>query len=127
MTRNFLSAAVLVSGVIALATPVLAAAGDPERGKAVFQRCATCHSLAADDNGIGPSLHGIFGTKAGAVPNYHFSKAMADSGIVWDDATLKKFLTDPAGTIPGTKMSVGAVSDPGALDDLIAYLRQAVR
>lgn len=120
------AAALIGMAMLAIASPALAA-GDAARGKAVFQRCATCHSVAAGENGIGPSLHGIFGTKAGDVPGYNFSKAMTASGIVWDDATLGKFLSDPGQTVPGTKMAAGAVSDPEALEDLIAYLKAASR
>jgi cytochrome c2 len=100
---------------------------DVARGKEVFQRCSVCHSLAAGDNRAGPSLHGIVGSKAATVPGYNFSKAMAASGIVWDDAALKKYLADPGAVVPGTKMRAGAIDDPQAIDDLIAYLKQAAQ
>jgi len=108
--------------VLALAAPG-AAAGNAARGKEVFQRCALCHSLAAGENGVGPSLHGLFGRKAGTAPDFNFSKAMRNSGIVWDEAALKKFLADPQAAVPGTKMAAGAVDNPQALDDLLAYLK----
>jgi cytochrome c2 len=108
--------------VLALAAPALAA-GSAARGKEVFQRCAFCHSLAQGENGVGPSLHGLFGSKAGTVPDYNFSKAMKNSGIVWNEASLKKFLADPQAAVPGTKMESGAVDNPQALDDLVAYLK----
>jgi cytochrome c2 len=118
--------------VLAMALlPILAApsfaAGDATRGKDVFQRCTTCHSLNAGQNGIGPSLRGVFGTKAGSVPGYAFSKAMFATSLVLDEAGLKKFLADPDGTVSGTKMQTGVVDNPQALDDLIAYLSQAAR
>jgi cytochrome c len=110
--------------LVGLAAPSFAA-GDAARGQEVFQRCAICHSLAAGDNRVGPSLHGIVGSKAGTVPGYNFSKAMAASGIVWDEAALKKYLADPEAVVPGTKMRAGAIDNPQAIDDLIAYLKQA--
>lgn len=119
-------AAMVAATGLMLASPCLAA-GDAAHGKTVFQRCAVCHSLAADQNGIGPTLHGIFGSKAGDVPGYNFSKAMTSSGIVWSDATLRKYLSDPEAAVPGTKMRAGAVDDPQALDDLIAYLAQVTK
>ena len=112
--------------VMTLTAPALAA-GDVAHGETVFQRCAICHSLAAGDNGIGPSLHDIVGSKAGAVPGYNYSTAMASSGIVWDEAALKKFLADPEAAVPGTKMRSGAVPNPQAADDLIAYLKQSAK
>lgn len=59
------------------------------------------------------------------MPGYNFSKAMASSGIVWDEATLTKFIGDPEATVPGTKMHLGATDDPQIIADLIAYLTQA--
>jgi cytochrome c len=115
---------VLVSALIilGLATPAIAA-GSAARGKEIFQRCALCHSLAEGENGVGPSLHGLFGRKAGTAPDYSFSQAMKNSGIVWNETALKKFLTDPQAAVPGTKMETGAVDNPEALDDLLAYLK----
>jgi cytochrome c2 len=116
-----------IAVAIAAATVPAAAhaAGDAARGRAVFQRCAACHSVAAGENGIGPSLHGIVASKAGTVPGYRFSKGMASSGIVWDDTALKKYLADPEAAVPGTKMRSGAVPDAQARDDLIVYLHEA--
>jgi cytochrome c len=108
--------------VLGLAAPAVAA-GNAARGKEVFQRCALCHSLAEGENGVGPSLHGLFGRKAGTAPDYNFSKAMRNSGIVWNETSLKKYLADPQAAVPGTKMESGAVDNPQALDDLLAYLK----
>lgn len=113
--------------LVAAITPPAFAAGDAVRGAEVFHRCSVCHSLAAGENGIGPSLHGLINRKAGTAPGYNFSKAIIASGIVWDDAALKKFLADPQSAVPETKMRSGAVDDPQAIDDLIAYLKQAAK
>jgi cytochrome c len=123
---NIRTAGLAATLIVGLAAPSLAA-GDAAQGKSDFQRCATCHSLAAGTNGVGPSLYGIVGSKAGAVPGYNFSKAMASSGIVWDEAALTKFLRDPETAVPGTKMHLGAIDDPQAIADLIAYLKQAAK
>ncbi len=123
-----LARSVALSAIVAAAiTAPSFAAGDAPRGAEVFHRCATCHSLAAGENGIGPSLHGIVDRKAGTAPNYNFSKAIIASRIVWNDQALKKFLADPQSAVPGTKMRSGAVDDPQAIDDLIAYLKQAAK
>ena len=117
----------LLATSVAFLLPMSAFAGDAPRGEQVFSHCATCHSLAAGENGIGPSLHGVIGRAAGTAPGYNFSKAMTAAGIVWDAAALKKFLTDPEATVPGTKMHAGAIDDPQARDDLIAYLNRATK
>jgi cytochrome c len=97
------------------------AAGDAKAGQAVFTRCAACHSTSPGVNKIGPSLAGIVGSQSGAVPGFHFSSAMKNAKITWDEATLDKFLQNPNGLIRGTAMFF---SLPNATDrqNVIAYL-----
>jgi cytochrome c len=35
-------------------------AGDPEKGKAVFEQCSVCHNADSDEKKIGPGLKGLF-------------------------------------------------------------------
>lgn len=100
-----------------------AAAGDVARGEKIYQRCIACHSL--ERNRSGPKHCGLFGRRAGSLPGYAFSRAMAQSGIVWDEASLDRFLQNPLRAVPGTKMGYAGVKDAGERADLIAYLRQA--
>jgi cytochrome c len=87
----------------ALVAPTAAsAAGDAVHGAQVYKTCGICHSL--DKNGQGPRHAGVFGRTAGSVPDYQYSPALKKSGIVWDEATLDKWLTDPSAFVPGTKM-----------------------
>ena len=79
-------------------------AGDAGAGRQVFRKCQACHSLDAGKNGLGPSLAGIVGEKAGTVSGYNFSAAMKASNLVWDAATLDAYLTDPQKVVPGNKM-----------------------
>jgi len=88
-----------------------------------FNQCKSCHSVKPGDHGIGPSLAGIFGTKAGDIEGFEFSSAMKESGLVWDEATLDTFLLDPRGTIPGTKMSFAGLKDDAKRQEVIAYLQ----
>jgi cytochrome c2 len=101
------------------------AEGDASAGKIVFRKCQACHSLEADRTLIGPSLHGVFGRKAGAVPDFRYSASMRESGIVWDADTLAKYLPDPQALVPHTKMTFIGLKDPTELEDVIAYLKQA--
>ena len=92
-------------------------------GQQIFERhCRTCHGGSAPaDSPIGPNLAGIIGTKAGTQPTGLHSRVMVESGIVWDRASLRRFLTDPTRTVPGTTMTVG-VADAAALERLLDYL-----
>lgn len=128
--RGFVKAAVvgLVLGVGSLAGPGLAqAAGDAELGAKVFRKCKACHVVDSDKNKVGPNLQGLFGRTAGTVEGYKYSKAMADSSIVWDDATLAEFLKKPKAFIKGTKMTFAGVKKDGDLANLITYLKDSTQ
>ena len=47
---------------------------------------------------------GFVGRKAGTVEGYSYSDANKNSGLTWDEATLKEYLKNPKAKIPGTKM-----------------------
>jgi cytochrome c len=96
-------------------------AGDPTRGKTVYQVCMGCHSLDEDD--VGPRHRGVVGRAAGSVPGYAYSPALRNSHIVWDRVTLDRWLINPQGLVPGAKMFFAM---PNAQDraDVIAYLTE---
>lgn len=100
-----------------------AAEGDPARGKVIYDRCIACHALERDR--VGPRHCGLFGRRAGTVPNFRYSEAMRRSGIVWSVETLDRFLADPLKTVPGTTMGYAGIKSADERRDLIAWLRQA--
>ena len=101
------------------------AAGDPVHGEQVYHRCQGCHSI--DRNRIGPMHKGLFGRKAGSVPDFDYSDAMKNSGIVWDDKTLTEYLKDPKAKVPGTKMTYIGLRQEQQQEDMIAFLRKATQ
>jgi len=105
----------------ALVVPTVAsAAGDAVHGAQIYKTCGICHSF--DKNGQGPRHAGVFGRTAGAVPDYQYSPALKKSGIVWNEATLDKWLTDPSALVPGTKMFYRLKSAQDRAD-VIEYLK----
>lgn len=112
--------AVTGAAVIWAAT-VAQAAGDPALGKQLYeQRCSGCHSV--DTNRIGPLHQGVFGRKAGSVPQFNYSDALRHSKIVWDEKTLTQWLANPEALIPGQKMGY-QVANAQDRDQLVAYLK----
>ena len=118
----------LATAVVALAAASVHAvaapekpAGDPTRGKTVYQVCMGCHSLDEDD--VGPHHRGVVGRVAGTVPGYAYSPALKNSHIVWNPDTLDRWLTSPQALVPGAKMFFAM---PSARDraDVIAYLTE---
>jgi len=114
--------AALLGWIMVAAAPVAAAPPDPAAGQKLFVRCAACHSVMPNKQGIGPSLAGLVGRKAGSVPGYSYSPAMRASKLVWSRAMLDRYLAGPAKMVPGNKMPfAGIASDPDRAN-LVAYL-----
>lgn len=128
MTSSRLLLVALIA-LVAAGGPALAD-GNPDKGKSVFNLCRACHSLEAGKNLIGPSLHGLFGRKAGTAPGYNYSSAMknaGEKGIVWNKKTIEQYIADPRKMVPGNKMAFPGLKTDQQRDDLIAYLRQATK
>jgi cytochrome c len=115
----------LIATAAAIASIPTAAAGDAALGAKLFNACKACHDIASPQKKVGPSLQHVIGRKAGAVEGFTYSDAMKNSGLTWDEATLKAYLADPKGKIPGNKMPYAGMKKPDDLDNLLAYLAEA--
>jgi cytochrome c len=109
------------------ATGVARADGDAARGEKRFDECATCHSLKEGVNGVGPSLHGVLGRKAGGLDDFRYSPAMKRSGLTWTPQALATFIADPQKAVPNNRMPFAGMPDAAERDDLIAYLEKAAK
>ena len=66
------------------------------------------------------------GRKAGSLPGYAFSDSVKKSGIVWDEATLDRFIENPEAVVPGSAMKpYTGISSPEDRAAIIAYLKQS--
>ena len=88
-----------------------------------FGICRSCHSVEKGQTVVGPSLYGVYGTRAGDVPGYDFTPGLKASGLVWNDATLDKWLTSPVAMVPDTRMGYAGQPDPAKRKLIIAYLK----
>ena len=100
------------------------AAGDAAKGKRVFNKCKACHVFEEGKNRVGPTLHKIIGRTAGSLDGFKYSKAMKESGIVWDEQTIAAYLADPKGYIKGNRMSFAGLRKQKDIDNVIAYIIQ---
>ena len=120
---NLLKIAAIAASVAFVGAVPALAEGDAVAGKAVFNQCKACHQVGPEaKNGLGPVLNGIVGRKAGEGASYNYSDANKNSGLTWDEATLRAYLTDPKAKVPGTKMIFPGIKREKQLDDLMAYL-----
>jgi cytochrome c len=125
-----MSSTLHAAATLGLSLLLMAAAradGDAARGEARFQDCAACHKLEAGSNNVGPSLHGLFQRKAGALADFRYSPAMKRSGINWTPETLDKFITDPQAMVPANRMPYAGMASADDRADLIAYLQNATK
>ncbi len=110
-----------LTALMALTAAPAHADGDAAHGQQLYEsRCIACHS--PDTNRVGPMHRGVYGRKAGSLPDYSYSKALKGAGFVWDDASLDQWLTNPQALVPGQKMNF-KVTKPEDRADLIAYLK----
>ncbi len=116
---------VFAAGVVLLLASGAFAAGDITKGKNLAKKkCGICHTMQkGGKNRLGPNLFNVLGRQAASVKKYKYSKAMALSGIIWDDAALTEFLTKPKKFIKGTKMSFVGLKKATQRADILAYFR----
>ena len=119
----------VLAGVVLLAGVHSAMAQDATDGDAVAgankaKICKTCHQFGEGaKNAIGPVLNGVVGRKAGTYPGYDYSEANKNSGLTWDEATLKVYLKNPKAKVPGTKMSFVGFQKDTDINNVVAFLK----
>jgi cytochrome c len=115
--------------VVAIASAMFAAsaarAQDVAAGETSFHKCMACHSIGEGaKNKVGPELNGLDGRKTGAAPDYSYSDANKNSGIVWNKEQFLDYIKDPKAKIPGTKMAFAGIKNETEAANLWAYLSQ---
>lgn len=97
-------------------------------GRRVFLLCAACHNVVkGEPHKVGPNLNGFFGSKAGSKTDFVYSEALKNKNIIWSEETLRAWLENPAGYVPGTKMAFVGVTKKEQQDALIAYLDEVTQ
>jgi cytochrome c len=109
-----------------LEQPPAAADREDGRGAKLFRTCAACHTTEPDDgHKAGPTLHRLFGRKAGGHPGYRYSRALEDSELIWTEETVDRlFDIGPDHLLPGTKMPLQRMPSAKDRADLIAFLKK---
>ena len=118
--RNFFAALFGTAFIMSAGSLV---AADLEAGKKVFRKCKACHALkVGGKSNIGPNLYGVVGREAAKIDGFKYSKAMKESGLVWDEETLTGYLTKPKEFLPGNKMPFPGLKKPEQIENVIAYI-----
>jgi cytochrome c len=122
--RHVLAVALASAMMVASASAI---AADVKKGKKVFKKCKVCHSIKeGKKHKQGPNLYGVFGRTSGTAEGFKkYSDAMKEAAIVWDEETIRAYITDPKGYIPKNKMAFNGVKKEKDRDNLLAYLKEA--
>ena len=122
MRRRPVYSSVVLAALATLACiPTRADAADLQRGALLFQSCTACHNVLGD--GVGPDITGIYGQKAALRPDFKYSAALKASGLVWNEANLRAFISNPQALVKGTLMTFPGYAAPADIDDVIAYIK----
>ncbi len=84
-----------------------ASGGDVEKGKELFEQCAICHAVEADEEKMGPPLKGLF------------KKEKLQNGKPVNEETVKAVINEGGNGMPEYADMLTA----DELKDLLAYLR----
>jgi cytochrome c len=115
----------MVTAALIAVSAGIATAQDVEKGANSFKKCLPCHAIGPGArNKVGPVLNGLNGRKAGTVPDFSYSDANKNSGIVWNDESFAEYIKDPRAKVPNTKMIFPGIKNEGEIKDLWAYLTQ---
>ena len=115
----------IVAAALLAVSSVPGLAQDAQKGRLVFNICLVCHAIGPGaQNKIGPELNGLDGRKAGTVPNFDYSDANKNSGIVWNQETFEDYIKNPAAKIPDTKMTFAGIKNEQQAKDLWAFINQ---
>ena len=118
----WLLAATLLAGF-----PVAGAwSADVGRGKDLYNQCKRCHQVGGGaEHRIGPHLNDVFGRTAGSLGNFRYSPAMkaaGSGGLIWTEATMDEFLSDPRSFVPRSRMSYAGMAGADDRAELLAWL-----
>ena len=94
-----------------------------QASEALNSSCMYCHHFGAtNESDVAPTLTGLF-SKRIASDNYRYSAGLRKLSGSWTSATLKKFLSAPAGVANGTSMP-NLNLDEDTINEIVRVLEQ---
>ena len=115
----------MVAAALIAASAGTTTAQDVEKGANSFKKCLACHAIGPGaQNKVGPVLNGLDGRKSGSVPDFNYSDANKNSGIVWNEQNFEDYIKDPKARVPNTKMIFPGIKNEQEAKDLWAYIKQ---
>lgn len=104
-------------------TDELIANSDLNKGKKLYLRCRSCHTLGENEaNRQGPNLWGLFDREAGTLEGFKYSTALQNADFTWSPDKLNEWLMAPNKFLPGNRMSFVGLPKEEDRVNLISYL-----
>jgi cytochrome c len=132
--RKSVVAVLLGAVILSPIAPVIAKfrVSAPDAARAAGQQlfaahCVACHGRTGVSKGFAPDLVGVVGRRAGSAPGFSYSPALKNSGIVWTEDNLMKWIENAPTMVPGTPMPHVSISDPPERYYIVAYLKSLHR
>ena len=101
-------------------TSPFGAGSAPSGGSNCLTKCVP--DATRDSEQDGPKLRGVFGRVVGTVEGFPYSEGLKSARLTWDEPTLDKWLTDPAGVLADNDMGF-RLENAEQRADIIAYLK----
>jgi cytochrome c len=121
--NGHLAIVISVAGLACGSTALAEDACDIDRGRSLFNKCAVCHTNAADaDQSVGPNLFEIIDRAVAASPDYFFTEELKAYGDKWSLELLDKFLKSPTTEVPGTTMAFAGFRKEADRKNLLCFL-----
>src|SRR5262249_60885708 len=108
-----------IAAMLLGAAGIAHAGGDAARGEKLYEDCVACHPIERSEHGIGPTLYGILGRRAGETADYRYSRALRDSGITWTAETLETFIAEPQASVPANRSPSAGMPHAPARPDVV--------
>jgi cytochrome c2 len=118
---------VIIGAALVIAADAGSAQGDPKRGEKMFEECRACHTIEKGSNGVGPSLSGVFGRRAGELDDFRYSPAFKRANITWTRQTMDAFLADPQKAVPANRMPYAGMPEAKDRADVIEFMLRTLK
>lgn len=126
-TMVVVSMLIVSASVVLLGLPGTAAA-KLNQGERLWFQCRACHTLKKGDaHKLGPNLYGIMDARAATRKGFRYSKALQSSKLVWNDATMDKWIEKPNSVLTGHRMSYVGIKDAKKRAILVEFLKKETR
>jgi cytochrome c len=95
-----------------------------DRGRQLAVPCWSCHDFYGEQNKVGPYLSGIVGRRIASARGFYYSEAFRSVSLVWTPQTLRAYLQNVTGFIPGSSMVFPSIVNARDAEAVVFYMEK---